>query len=47
MGLSSQGRLSPGAKEGGQQGDKLGADESHATARHELLHALRFSAGLR
>ena len=36
MGLSSQARL--GAKESGQQGDKLGADEGHATARHELLH---------
>ena len=38
MGLFSQARLGAAAKEGGQQGDKLGADESHATARHELLH---------
>jgi len=38
MGLSFQGRLSPGAKEGSQQGNKLGADEGYATASHELLH---------
>ena len=34
------------AKQTGQQRHEGNADQRHAAARHELLHALRFSAGV-
>ena len=37
------GATSGGGQQTGQQGDQGDADEGNTTARHELLHALRFS----